>query len=360
MAGNPSAMNSTPADRPESASAPSPSGEPEGPRLGPYRLGRELGRGTMGRVHLAHEIETGQEVAIKTLALAREFSGFALREAYARFQREIQAAGRLRHPDIVRVIDSGETDGLAYIVMERLHGKDLSNHTQAQTLMPVSTVVAIGARVASALAHAHAHGVVHRDIKPANVMIDGPRNQVKVMDFGIARLHDASRTRTGLVLGSPSYMSPEQLAGRNVDGRSDLYSLGVLLFQLLTSRLPIVGTSMASLIHAIAHTNAPDARQLRPGLPEELANLVSILLEKRPELRYRDGLDVAADLRLIASMLQRRTDASSDQPMLSDAAPATAAAVDPAPQDAASVQEVAPAADPDVSHAAAMRAQSRP
>lgn len=353
-------MNSTPPDPPQSAPPPSQPGEPEGPRLGPYQLGRELGRGTMGRVHLAHEIDSGQEVAIKTLALAREFSGFALREAYARFQREIQAAGRLHHSDIVRVIDSGEADGLAYIVMERLHGKDLSNHTQAQTLMPVSTVVAIGARVASALAHAHAQGVVHRDIKPANVMIDGPRNQVKVMDFGIARLHDASRTRTGLVLGSPSYMSPEQLAGRNVDGRSDLYSLGVLLFQLLTSRLPIVGTSMASLIHAIAHTPAPDARQLRPGLPEELANLVSILLEKRPELRYRDGLDVASDLRLIASMLQRRTDASSDQPVLSDTVPAAPAAVDPAPRGPASVQEVAPATDPDVSHAAAMRAQSGP
>ena len=353
-------MNRSPPDRLASTQTPSPPDEPELPRLGPYQLSRELGRGTMGRVYLAHEVGSGHEVAIKTLALAREFSGFALREACARFQRELQAASRLRHHDIVRVIDSGESNGLAYIVMERLHGDDLSNHVQAQTLMPVSTVVAIGARVASALAHAHAQGVIHRDIKPANVMIDGSRNQVKVMDFGIARLHDASRTRTGLILGSPSYMSPEQLAGRAVDGRSDLYSLGVLLFQLLTSRLPIVGTSMATLIHAVAHTAAPDARQVRPGLPQALTDLVSILLEKRPELRYRDGLDLAMDLRLIASMLQRRTAVSSHQPVLSDAAPAPAPPVDGTPQGIASVQEVAPAAASDVSHDASMRAQSSP
>jgi eukaryotic-like serine/threonine-protein kinase len=359
MAERSPAMSSSSSDQPATAHPLQPL-EAGLPRLGVYQLDRELGRGTMGRVYLAHEIDGAQEVAIKTLALAREFSGFALREAYARFQREIEAAGRLRHPDIVQVIDSGEANGLAYIVMERLHGEDLSHHVQTQTLMPVSTVVAIGARVASALAHAHAQGVIHRDIKPANVMIDGARNQVKVMDFGIARLHDASRTRTGLILGSPSYMSPEQLAGRTVDGRSDLYSLGVLLFQLLTAHLPIVGTSMAGLIQAIAHTTAPDARHLRPGLPEELANVISILLEKRPELRYRDGLDLASDLRLITSMLHRHTAGSSDQPIASDAPPPIPGTIDVAPQAASSVEEVAPAAESDVSHTAAMRAQSGP
>jgi eukaryotic-like serine/threonine-protein kinase len=174
------------------------------------------------------------------------------------------------------------------------------------TLLPVSSVIAIGARVADALAHAHDHGVVHRDIKPANVMIDPAHDQVKVTDFGVARLLDASRTRTGLVLGSPSYMSPEQLAGRALDGRSDLYSLGVVLFQLLTARLPCAGSSMAELLAAVANQPALDARMLRPGLPDALADVVTILLEKRPELRYADGHSLASDLRLVAARMRPR------------------------------------------------------
>jgi eukaryotic-like serine/threonine-protein kinase len=322
------------------------------PRLGRYQLERELGRGTMGRVYLAHEIGQQTEVAVKTLALAREFEGFALREARARFQTEAQAARRLRHPDIVQVFEAGEERGLAYIVMERLHGSELTPYVHARALLPVSTVVAIGARVADALAHAHSQGVIHRDIKPANVMIDGPRDQVKVMDFGIARLHDASRTRTGLVLGSPSYMSPEQLAGREVDGRSDLYSLGVLLFQMLTAQLPLVGASMAGLIHAIANVKAPDVRELRASVPEALADVISILLEKRAELRYRNGHELATDLRLIGKLLQRRSAPQAGRPELSARTPVTGG--EP------SVHEVAPEAAAASTDAAAMRAQSPP
>ncbi|MDP4301139.1 serine/threonine-protein kinase [Leptothrix discophora] len=275
-------------------------------KLGHYLLDRELGRGAMGRVYRAHDIRDGRVVAIKTLALGREFQGYALDEARTRFQREAQAASRLRHPDIVDVIDGGDTEELAYLVMELLSGCDLSHHIRPATLLPVSSVVAIGARVADALAHAHAHDVVHRDIKPANVMVDARHDRVKVMDFGVARLLDASRTRTGLVLGSPSYMSPEQLAGRTLDGRSDLYSLGVVLFQLLTSRLPCNGATMTELMAAVAHQPAPDARHLRPGLPDALADVVTILLEKRPELRYADGHSLAGDLRLIAARMQPR------------------------------------------------------
>ena len=171
----------------------------------------------------------------------------------------------------------------------------------------MATVVAISRRIARALAHAHAQGIIHRDIKPANIMVDIGRNQVKVTDFGIARITDANRTRTGLVLGSPSYMSPEQLAGRPVDGRSDLYSLGVLMFQMLTGELPLKGNTMSELIGAIARTPAPDVRTLRPSLPAALAEVIGILLEKRPELRYRDGLDLAEDLKLVADTLRRPT-----------------------------------------------------
>ena len=277
------------------------------PTLGPYVLERELGRGAMGRVHLARHRDTGAVVALKTLALGREFDGFALEEARQRFQREALAACRLDHADIVRVFDSGEQDGIAYIAMERLTGQDLSQHLAPEHLLPVATVVAISRRIARALAHAHAQGIIHRDIKPANIMVDIGRNQVKVTDFGIARITDANRTRTGLVLGSPSYMSPEQLAGRPVDGRSDLYSLGVLMFQMLTGELPLKGNTMSELIGAIARTPAPDVRTLRPSLPAALAEVIGILLEKRLELRYRDGLDLAEDLKLVADTLRRPT-----------------------------------------------------
>jgi serine/threonine protein kinase/CHASE2 domain-containing sensor protein len=286
------------------------------PRLGPYQLDRELGRGAMGRVYLAHDTETGHEVAVKTLALVREFDGYALQEARQRFHREAEAASRLHHADIVQVLKTGEAHGIAYIAMERLTGHDLTQHLRAGSLLPMATVVAIGTRIASALAHAHALGVIHRDIKPANVMIDLARGQVKVTDFGIARVSGASRTRTGLILGSPSYMSPEQIAGRQADGRSDLYSLGVLMFHMLTGELPLSGHTMTELIGAIANTPAPDVRSLRPSVPEALADVLGILLDKRAELRYPDGLELATDLHLISSLLQRSRSQHHDFPVL--------------------------------------------
>jgi serine/threonine-protein kinase len=287
-------------------SPPSPPIDRSLQRLGPFRLEREIGRGAMGRIYLARDTRNDQEVAVKTLALAREFEGYALQEARQRFRREALAASRLQHPDIVHVVRTGEEHLVAYIAMERLSGHDLTPCLQRDRLLPIASVATIAMRIATALAHAHAQGVIHRDIKPANVMIDPERGSVKVTDFGIARVIGTSRTRTGLILGSPSYMSPEQLAGREVDGRSDLYSLGVMMFQMLTGELPLAGHTMTALISAIAHTPAPDVRSLRPEVPEALANVVGILLEKRPELRYRDGLELAADLKMIVTMLQQR------------------------------------------------------
>ncbi|WP_310460286.1 serine/threonine-protein kinase [Sphaerotilus sp.] len=318
-----------------------PDAQRELPKLGPYRLDRELGRGAMGRVYLAQDTETGQEVAVKTLALAREFDGYALQEARQRFHREAEAARRLQHPDIVRVLKTGEEHGIAYIAMERLTGHDLSQHLRAGSLLPMATIVAIGTRIATALAHAHALGVVHRDIKPANVMIDLTHGQVKVTDFGIARISGASRTRTGLILGSPSYMSPEQIAGRQTDGRSDLYSLGVLMFHMLTGDLPLSGHTMTELMGAIANKPAPDVRSLRPSVPEALADVLGILLDKRPELRYPDGLELATDLHLISSMLQRSRSQRQDFPVLGSveeyaAGPFPHTAQMPAPRTAAS------------------------
>ena len=298
----PPAAARTPAAAVLAPAVTAPDLRPDRATLGRYRIERELGRGSMGTVYLGHDPQIGRAVAIKTMALSREFEGSELAEARARFFREAEMAGRLRHPDIVTIFDASEDQGLAFIAMEFVSGHDLLRYTLPGKLLPVPVVLRTLARVAQALAHAHAQGVVHRDVKPANVMIDPPAGSVKVTDFGIARIADACRTRTGLVLGTPSFMSPEQMAGRRVDGRTDLYSLGVMLFQLLTGALPHRSESMAELMNQIVNDTAPDVRSLRPELPETLANVVALALEKRPEVRYADGHQMAADLLAVAAL----------------------------------------------------------
>lgn len=293
----------------EPTAAPTTPGVPA--TLGRYRIDGEIGRGSMGAVYLGHDPQIGRPVAIKTMSLSRGFTRDQIGEARERFFREAETAGRLRHPDIVTVFDAGETGELAWIAMEYVRGEDLQRHTAAGRLLPVTQVLEIGARVAEALSCAHAQGVVHRDIKPANVMVGLDSGLVKVMDFGVARVDDASRTRTGIVLGTPSYMSPEQMAGRRTDGRSDLYSLGVMLFQLLTGTLPHEGGSMAELMRRIVNEPAPDLLVLRPDLPRELADVLALALEKRPEVRYADGVQMAQDLRAVAAALAASTPPSS-------------------------------------------------
>lgn len=261
-----------------------------------YELKHELGKGAMGVVYQGRDLRSGRMVAIKTLALHQEFEGAALVDARERFFKEAEAAGRLKHPNIVTIDGSGEAQGLAYIAMEFVAGTDLTAFTQTPHLLPVAQVLAIGARVASALDYAHAHHVVHRDVKPANIMWDPATDTVKVMDFGVARITDASKTRTGIVLGTPSFMSPEQLCGAKMDGRTDLYALGVTLFQLLTGALPLRAQSMPELMHKIVHVPAPDVRTLRPDLPEAVATLVAKALNKRPEDRYQTGAQLAQAL----------------------------------------------------------------
>ena len=274
-------------------------GAVEKPMLGRYQVDKELGKGAMGVVYLGKDPKIGRVVAIKTMALSQEFSGDELVDARERFFREAETAGRLQHQNIVTIFDAGEEHDLAYIAMEFLKGKDLLNFCKDGNLLPVPKVLSIVARVAEALAYAHKQNVVHRDIKPANIMYELDSDTVKVTDFGIARITDSSKTKTGLVLGTPSFMSPEQLAGKKVDGRSDLYSLGVMLFQLLTGVLPFRGESMAELMYKIANEEAPDVRMIRKDLPESLANVVALALSKRPETRYQDGDSFAGDLRSV-------------------------------------------------------------
>jgi eukaryotic-like serine/threonine-protein kinase len=279
-------------------------GAVEKPMLGRYQVDKELGKGAMGVVYLGKDPKIGRVVAIKTMALSQEFEGEELADARERFFREAETAGRLQHQNIVTIFDAGEEHDLAYIAMEFLKGKDLVDFCRDGQLLPMPKVLSIVARVAEALAYAHRQNVVHRDIKPANIMYEFDTDTVKVTDFGIARITDSSKTKTGLVLGTPSFMSPEQIAGKKVDGRSDLYSLGVMLFQMLTGVLPFRGESMAELMYKIANEEAPDIRVVRGEIPQRLASIVALSLSKRPETRYQDGDQFAADLRSVLGDLQ--------------------------------------------------------
>jgi serine/threonine-protein kinase len=273
-----------------------------GGRPGPRRLGRyevigELGRGAMGVVLRARDPVINREVALKTIPLAVEFEGRELEEARVKFFREAETAGRLSHPHIVTIFDAGEHDGTAYIAMELLRGRHLVDYSVAARLLPPAIAIEVTARLADALHYAHRQGVVHRDVKPANVMFDPPSGELKITDFGIARLTDSGRTRTGIVLGTPSFMSPEQLQGREVTGRSDLFSLAVTLYQLLTGVLPFRADSMPALMFRIAHDAAPPIATIRPGLPAGLQQFFDRALAKDPAGRHESGAEFATALR---------------------------------------------------------------
>jgi serine/threonine-protein kinase len=272
-------------------------GTVEKPMLGRYQVEKELGKGAMGVVYLGKDPKIGRVVAIKTMALSQEFEPDELDEVKTRFFREAETAGRLNHPNIVTIFDAGEEHDLAYIAMEFLKGKDLTPHTKPGTLMALPQVMGIVARVADALDYAHRQNVVHRDIKPANMMYDADSDTVKVTDFGIARITDSSKTKTGMVLGTPSYMSPEQLAGQKIDGQSDLFSLGVTLYQLCCGSLPFVGESMAQLMFKIANEQPIDPVSLNPALPDCLVDIIYKALAKEKDERYRTGDEMARAIR---------------------------------------------------------------
>jgi serine/threonine-protein kinase len=267
------------------------------PKLGRYQIDSEIGRGAMGMVYLGHDDKIGRTVAIKTMVLADEIEDDMRDEVKNRFFREAEAAGRLDHPNIVTVYDVGDEQDLAYIAMDYLKGKDLTAYSTVKNLLPINQVWEIIMSVASALDYAHQQHVVHRDIKPANIIYDDKKGVAKITDFGVACLTDASKTKTGTILGSPYYMSPEQLAGKRVDGRADLFSLGVTLYQMLCGELPFQGDSIANLMYNIANEKHPDIRRFRSDLPNCVNNVINKALQKEAKERFASGKQMAASMK---------------------------------------------------------------
>ena len=274
------------------------------PTLGRYEIQKELGRGAMGIVYLGKDPKINRWVAIKTMSLGEEADPQSVKEIKERFFREAEAAGKLNHPNIIRIFDAGEEDDVAYIAMEFLEGQSLAAYTEKGHLIPLKSAMEYVATVADALAYAHQQGVVHRDIKPANIMIlkDG---SLRVADFGIARVMTSSKTATGTVMGTPAYMSPEQVAGKKVDGRSDIFSLSVVLFELLTGEKPFKGgDGIGALLFQIANDPHPDPLSIVPSLPPSVSAILNRGLAKNPETRYQSAAELARDIRACYGVLK--------------------------------------------------------
>src|SRR5580698_243783 len=289
--------------------------------LGKYEIRRQLGRGAMGTVYEGFDPIIERIVAIKTVRLP-ESPDEETAEEIARFRREAQAAGRLTHPNIVGVFDYGETADIAYIVMEYVDGPALKSLLDKNERFPLPRIAQIMEDLLAGLQFSHERGVVHRDIKPANLMLT-KTGQGKIADFGIARIESSSMTQAGTVLGTPAYMSPEQFMGQVVDARSDIYSSGVLLYQLLTGERPFEG-SMSAIMHKALHTEPLAPSQLSVTSPPALDAVVKKAMAKRPNERFATA--AAFSEALIA------------------AASASAAVVSPPPEDATIIETRRPAA----------------
>ncbi|MDZ7594036.1 MAG: protein kinase [Thiobacillus sp.] len=265
-------------------------------KIGRYEILDEVGQGAMGTVYRARDPLIERTVAIKTVPIAQLRQEGA--DAESRFLREAQSAGRLSHPNIVTIYDVGETDGLAYIAMEYLSGATLRD-VMDKGPIPLELALDTATQMAGALAFAHEHGVIHRDIKPANVVITSQHGRVKLTDFGIAHLLNSDHTQTGQMLGSPRYMSPEQAMGREIDGRSDIFSLGAVLYEMLTGQYAFDGDSLPAIVYRVIHETPVPAASLRPELPAALAGLLARMLDKNPQVRP-DARDVVNALHTLA------------------------------------------------------------
>jgi serine/threonine-protein kinase len=270
------------------------------PTLGRYEIEREIGRGAMGVVYLGKDPKIARTVAIKTLSY-QAFEPEELNDLKSRFFREAEAAGRLSHPAIVTVYDVGEEADLAFIAMDYAQGRPLSEFCQPGRLLPLNTVLMIVARAADALDYAHRQNIIHRDIKPGNIIYNPENEDIKITDFGIAKISDDSRTRTGSVMGSPLYMSPEQLKGQKVSGASDIYSLGVTLYKLVSGHTPYQGDTLAALTYQILNKRPRSVREFDKDLPNGVVRLINKAIQREPDKRFADAATMAEALRRQAS-----------------------------------------------------------
>jgi eukaryotic-like serine/threonine-protein kinase len=271
------------------------------PALGRYEIVSELGRGAMGVVYKARDPMLERTVAIKTVNMALEEDGAAQYEA--RFQQEARAAGGLNHPNIVTIHDIGKSGDIAYMAMEYLEGVELRSLLQTGQPLPVPKALSIAAQIAEGLAYAHERGVVHRDIKPPNIMVLA-NGIVKITDFGIARMRtSAVQTQAGLTMGSPKYMSPEQVLGKRADQRSDIFSLGIILYEMLAGAAPFTGESMTALMYQIVNFAPPAPSALKPAVPEMLDTIIAKMLAKSIDERYQSAAELARDLRACEKQL---------------------------------------------------------
>ncbi len=266
-------------------------------RLGRYVIEKRLGRGAMGAVYLARDPRINRPVALKVIPIEKEFEDEELKEARVRFFREAESAGRLTHPNIITVYDAGEDKGLAYIAMEFVPGTPLKKFTDPNRLLAPKRALELAAATAEGLDYAHAQGVIHRDIKPANLMYNPKDGSLKISDFGVARLTDNNRTKTGIVLGTPMYMSPEQLAAEDLTGQSDLFSLGVTLYEMLIGEVPFKAGNIALLMTKITSEDPPPIANRRAGIPPSVDAVLTKALSKNPENRFSSGAEMAIALR---------------------------------------------------------------
>ncbi len=266
-------------------------------RLGRYVIERRIGRGAMGAVYLGKDPRINRAVAIKAIPIETEFEDEELEEARLRFYREAESAGRLTHPNIITVFDAGEDKGLAYIAMEYLPGIPLKDFTDPKKLLAPKRALELCALTADALDYAHNQGVIHRDIKPANLLYNPKEGSLKISDFGVARLTDNNRTKTGIVLGTPMYMSPEQLGAEKLTGLSDLFSLGVTLYELLIGEVPFKAQNIAVLMSKITTEAAAPIADRRAGIPDSIDAVLAKALAKKPKNRFSCGSEMAIALR---------------------------------------------------------------
>ena len=266
-------------------------------RLGRYMIEKRIGRGAMGAVYLAKDPRINRPVAIKVIPIEKEFEDEELKEARLRFYREAESAGRLTHPNIITVFDAGEEKGLAYIAMEFVPGIPLRSYTDPKKLLAPKRALELAATTAEALDYAHNQGVIHRDIKPANLLYIPKEGSLKISDFGVARMTDNNSTKTGIVLGTPMYMSPEQLGAEKLTGLSDLFSLGVTLYELLVGEVPFRATNIAVLMTKITTEDPAPVSSRRAGIPPSVDAVLAKALAKRPSDRFTCGAEMAIALR---------------------------------------------------------------